>query len=45
MHYIGLTKHTFKDNNSFKYESKKNSKELSNFIWGKKKEQINVDLD
>ena len=49
-HYIGLTEHTFKDrlykhNNSFTYESKRNSTELSNFIWGKKKEQINVDLD
>ena len=42
-HYIGLTEHRFKDrlykhNNSFKYESKRNSTELSNFIWGKKKE-------
>ena len=42
-HYTGLTEHTFKDrlykhNNSFKYESKRNSTELSNFIWGKKKE-------
>ena len=49
-HYIGLTEHTFKDriykyNNSFKYESKSNSTELSNFRWGKKKENINVDLD
>ena len=26
-------------------ESKRNSTELSNFIWGKKKEEINVDLD
>ena len=24
---------------------KRNSTELSNFIWGKKKEKINVDLD
>ena len=31
--------------NSFKYEYKGNSTELSNFIWGKKKEKINVDLD
>ena len=36
-HYIGLTEHTFKDrhykhNNSFKYESKRDSTELSNFI-------------
>ena len=49
-HYIGLTEHTFKDrlykhNNSFKYESKRNSTELSNFIWGEKKGMINVDLD
>ena len=49
-HYNGLTEHTFNDrlykhNNSFKYESKRNSTELSNFIWGKKKEKINVDLD
>ena len=49
-HCIGLAEHTFKDrlykhNNSFKYESKRNSTELSNFIWGKKKEKINVDLD
>ena len=44
-HYIGLTEHTFRYNNSFKYESKRNSTELSNFIWGKKKEKINVDLD
>ena len=35
----------FRDDNSFKYESKRNSTELSNFIWGKKKEKINVDLD
>ena len=49
-HYIGLTEHTFKDklykhNKSFKYESKRNTTELSNFIWSKKKEKINVDLD
>ena len=30
---------------SFKYESKRNSTELSNSIWGKKTEKINVDLD
>ena len=35
----------YKHNNSFKCESKRNSTELSNFIWGKKKEKINVDLD
>ena len=48
-HYIGLTEHTFKDrlykhNNSFRYESKRNLAELSNFMWGKKKEKINVDF-
>ena len=42
--------YTFKDrlyehNSSFKYESKGNSTELSNFILGKKKEKTNVDLD
>ena len=36
-YYIGLTEHTFKDrlykhNNFFKYESKRNSTELSNFV-------------
>ena len=50
LHYIGLTDHTFKDrlykhSNSFKYESKRNSTEIFNFIWGKRKEKINVDLD
>ena len=45
-----LTEHTFKDrfykhNNSFKDESKRNSTELSNFIWGNKKQKNNVDLD
>ena len=50
LHYIGLTEHTFKDelckyNNSFKYVSKRNSAVLSNFIWGIKKDKINVDLD
>ena len=49
-HYTGFTERTFKDrfykhNNSFKCESNRNSRELSNFIWGKKKEKINVDLD
>ena len=37
-HYIGLTENTFKDRfykhkNSFKYESKRNATELSNFVW------------
>ena len=41
-HYIGLTENTFKDRlykhkNSFKYETKKNSNELSNYVWDKKK--------
>ena len=50
LHYIGLTEHTFKDrlykhNNFFRYESKRNSTELFNFIRGKKKEKIKVDLD
>ena len=50
LHYTGLTEHTFKDrlykhNDSFEYKSKKNSTELSKFIWGKKKGKINVDLD
>ena len=49
-HYNGLAEHTFKDrlskhNSSSKYESKRNSTKLSNFIWGKKKEKINVGLD
>ena len=49
-HYIGLAEHKFKDtlykhNSSFKYESKRNSTELSSFIWGKKKEKVNVNLD
>ena len=48
--YIGLTEQTFKDiiykhNNSFEYESKRNSTWFSNFIWGKSKEKINVDPD
>ena len=40
-HYIDITKNRLKDklykHNSFKYESKRNSIELSNSIWGKKK--------
>ena len=40
-HYIGLTENTFKDQfykhkNSFKYESKRNAAELSNFVWENK---------
>ena len=42
LHYIGLTEHTFKDrfyqHNNSKFELKRNSAELSNFIWRKKKE-------
>ena len=43
-HYIGLTENTFKDRlhkhkNSFKYETKKNSTELSNYVWDKKKDR------
>ena len=49
-HYIRFAEHTFKDrlykqSNSFKYKSKRNSAELSNFIWGKKKEKVNVNFD
>ena len=38
--YDGLYTYTY----SFKSESRRNSAELSNFIWGKKKEKINVCL-
>ena len=39
--HIGLTENTFKDRfykrkNSFKYKSKRNAVELSNFVWKKK---------
>ena len=39
--YIGLTENTFKDRcykhkNSFKYESKRNATEISNFVWESK---------
>ena len=49
-HYFALKEHTFKIrlhkyNNSLKYESRRNSTELYNFIWGKKKEKVNVDLN
>ena len=46
-HHTWLTEHTFKDlckRNAFKYKSKRNWTELSNSVWGKKKEKINVDL-
>ena len=44
-YYIGPTEHTFNDrlykhNNSFKYDSKRDSTELPSFIWGKKKEKM-----
>ena len=43
------TEHKFKDrlyeDNFFQYESKKNSAELSDFVWGREKEKVNVDLD
>ena len=50
LHYFGLTEHTFKDrfykwNSSFKYESKRNSAELSDFIWGWKKLNVHFKLD
>ena len=40
-HYIGLAENTFKDRlykhkNSFRYESKKNASEPSNFVWENK---------
>ena len=43
-HYIGLAEISFKDRlykhkNSFKYESKRNGTELSNFIWVQKKKK------
>ena len=38
-------RHDYKHDNSFKYDLKRNSTELPNFIWGKQKENINVDLD
>ena len=48
-HYIGLTEKTFKDRfhkhkKSFKYESKRNSKELSNFVWKNKHANIETNL-
>ena len=36
---------TIKHNNYFMYKSKRNSRELSKFIWGKKKEKLNVNLE
>ena len=48
-HYIGLTENTFKDRfykhkNSFKYESKQNATELSNFVWENKRENTETSL-
>ena len=46
-HYISLTENAFKDslykqNNSFKYETKKNSTELSNYVWDKKQDKQEI---
>ena len=48
-HYIGLTENTFKDRfykhkNSFKYESKRNATELSNFVWENKHTNTETNL-
>ena len=48
-HYIALTEKTFKNRfqkhkKSFKYESKRNSKELSNFVWENKHAKIETTL-
>ena len=48
-HYIGLTENTFKDRfykhkNSFKYESKRNATELSNFVWENKHTSTETNL-
>ena len=46
LHYFGLTEHRFyKRNNSFKYESKRNSAEFSDFIWGWKEQNVHFKLD
>ena len=49
-HYIGLAEILFKDRlykhkNSFKYESKRNGTELSNFIWVQKKKSSDISLE
>ena len=49
-HYIGLTENTFKDRfykhrNSFKYGNKRNTTELSNFVWENKHERTNTNLE
>ena len=48
-HYIGLTRNTFKDRfykhkNSFKYESKRDAAELSNFLWENKHTSTETNL-
>ena len=48
-HYISLTENTFKDRsykhkNSFKYESKHNATELSNFVWENKHTSTETNL-
>ena len=48
-HYIGLTENTFKDRfykhkKLFKYESKRNATELSNFVWEKKHANTEMNL-
>ena len=48
-HHIDFTENTFKDRfykhkNSFKYESKHNATELSNFVWEKKHANTETDL-
>lgn len=47
--YYGLTEITFKDRlynhkNSFKYESKRSSTELSNYLWEKKEKNGDMSL-
>ena len=48
-HYTGWTENTFKDKfykhkNSFKYESKHNATELSNFVWENKHANTEMNL-
>ena len=48
-HYIGLRENTFKDRFykhkiSFKYESKRNATERSNFVWGNKHANTKTNL-
>ena len=45
-HYIGLTEHNFKDRlYTFRYESKKNATELSNFVWENKHANTETSLE